>query len=108
MDDSSLLKRNPVVQHSPNTAASRPDLRTPGGSHLSHLRPRHPPLFPETSLTSPHPNTDLTHLQVHPDHPLSHALPSCHGCATFAITPRRELLATPTHTSQQPGAQGAA
>lgn len=52
MDDSSLLKRNPTVQHSsqnpqdscPGLAPGRPQ---PGGVHLPHLRPRYPPPSPD-------------------------------------------------------------
>lgn len=49
-----------------------------------------------------------THLQVHPDHPLGHAIRGRHGCATRADTPRPEPRAPAAHAAQQPGAQAAA
>lgn len=87
-----------------------------GRAHLSHLTLRSlllpgqgSPSVPRANMRSPPrtlPARPHSHLQVHPDHSLSHALPCRHGCATFADTSRPELPAPTTHAPQQPGAQG--
>jgi hypothetical protein len=123
MGNFSLLKRNPTVQRSPHTrrtpapgssgaARSRAALTCHAGDPQTHHGSPSTASAPRSGtgklIHLPSPRAAVAHLQVHPDHPLSHALPCRHGCATFADTSRPELPATPTHTPQQPGAQGAA
>lgn len=84
---------------------SNPESRsTPQGAPPATRTPK--PGAPRSC--APSSPADPTHLQVHPDHPLSHALPCCHGCAPRADPARPELPASRTHTPQQPGAEGAA
>lgn len=74
MDDSSLLKRNPVVQHSPNTAALPP--------RLAHTR-RLSPVTPETQTPAALPG-NLTHLpspQHRPHSPPGPPRPSAEPCS---------------------------